>query len=438
MRKILRLVRREYLASVRTKGFIIGLMLAPIIMGGSIIAMVLFEGHVDTTDRNVAVVDRSGVVVEALVEAAKVRNAEEVYDKETGEKVMPAYLIEIIEPNELDAAAQRLELSNRVRSKQIHAFVEIGESVLHPRDDPEASRIAYYAESAAMDEMRSWIAGPINKQLRQLRLADAGVDESAVSDLFDWLPVEGMGLVSVDKETGKVKEAERSSEAEAFIVPFVMLMLMFLMFMMGAMPLLNAVMEEKSQRIAEVILGSVQPFQFMMGKLLGGVFVALTGAAVYVIGGILAVRYMGMEAYIPYHVLPWFFVYMLAAILMMGAIYTALGSACNSSAEAQSLSLPAMLPLLIPIFVALPVLEEPLSTFATGLSLFPPFTPMLMLLRLSMPAGIPMWQPWVGLVGVVLFTVFSVWVGGRIFRVGILMQGAPLKLSNIFRWAFRG
>lgn len=438
MRKVLRIAKREYKAAVRTKGFIIGLLLAPILMSGGFIAMQLLKDQVDTTDKKVAVVDRSGVMAEALVEAAKERNATEVHDKETGKKAKPAYWMEIVEPNEEDLNAQRLELSNRVRNRQLHAFVEIGTKIVHPGEDRDASRIAYHAENAALDDLRRWMAWPINSHLRRLRLSDAGVDEAAVKDLFIWVPVEGLGLVAVDQATGEIQEAQRSSEGEAVGIPLILLMLMFLMIMIGAIPLLSSVMEEKSQRIAEVLLGSVQPFQFMMGKVLGGVGVSLTASAVYVIGGIFSVRRMGLAEYVPYHLLPWFFGYMIMAIIMLGATLAALGSACNDAKEAQSMTMPVMLPVMIPMFVLGPVLKEPLSPFATWLSLFPPFTPMLMLLRQSTPAGVPMWQPWVGLTGVLLFTVIAVWAGGRIFRVGILMQGTPPKLTSILRWALRG
>ena len=79
-----------------------------------------------------------------------------------------------------------------------------------------------------------------------------------------------------------------------------------------------------------------------------------------------------------------------------------------------------------------------MSAFATGMSFIPPFTPMLMLLRLSTPGGIPAWQPWVGLVGVLLCTILAVWAGGRIFRFGILMQGQPPKIGRILHWAIKG
>ncbi len=176
----------------------------------------------------------------------------------------------------------------------------------------------------------------------------------------------------------------------------------------------------------------------MAGKVLGGVAVSLTAALVYVVGGVFAIREMGLAEYIPYHVLPWFFAYTLLAIVMLGATYAAFGSVCNDPSEAQSLMLPAMLPVMIPIFVMVPVVKEPESTFATLLSLFPVFTPILMLIRQTVVEGLPAWQPWVGLVGMALFAILAVWAGGRVFRVAILMQGTPPKLGNIARWAVRG
>ena len=438
MRKVLRLARREYKASVRTKGFIIGLVLAPVVMGGSLITFALLKDRVDTTDKRVAVVDRSGVVAEALVEAAASRSTNDIYHEETGKKIKPAYFVEVIEPDEADPQAQRLHLSNRIRKGEFHAFVEIGPEVLHPGENKEAFRIAYYAKNAAMDDVRRWLSWPINNHLRKLRLADAGVDEAEVKDLFFWVNVEGLGLVSVDAATGEVQDARRASEMEAILIPIIMMMLMFLMMMMSVPGMLHSVMEEKTQRIAEVLLGSVRPFEFMLGKLLGGIAVSLTSSAVYVLGGIFVVKNVGVEEYIPFHVLPWFFGYMLLGIVMYGSISSALGSTCSEAKDAQSLTFPAILPVIFPMFVYFPVVREPMSNFSTWLSLLPPFTPMLMLLRQATPAGVPSWQPVVGLFGVIVFTTLFVWAGGRIFRVAILMQGTPPKLSNIIRWALKG
>jgi ABC-2 type transport system permease protein len=437
MRKILRVAKREYRTSVRTKGFIIALILMPVMMGGSALAMWLFRGQVDTRDKKIVVLDHSDQVADVIMQAAEARNEAEVMDKETGKKVKPAYIIERIEPDAADPLAQRLALSDRIRRGELHAFLEIGPSVAHPEEDREKARIAYYGKNAAIDTIRGWMNGTINNHLRRVRLSDVGVKPEQANEILTWLEIAPLGLVSVD-EAGQIKEAQRSSEAEAVGVPLILFFLLFMMIMMGAMPQLQSVMEEKNQRIAEVLLGSLTPFEFMAGKVLGGLAVSLTAASVYVAGGIFLLRRLGLAAFIPYQIIPWFFAFLVLAIIMFGSVLAALGATCNDAKDAQNLTFPAMIPVFIPMFLLMPVLQEPASSFATALSLFPPFTPMLMLLRISAPAGIPMWQPWVGLIGVILFALLSIWAGGRVFRVAILMQGMPPKLSNILRWAVRG
>lgn len=437
MRKTLRIAEREYKAQVRTKGFVIGLILAPVIMSGSIIAMAIFKDSSDTTDKVIAVMDHSGIVAEALVEAAEERNAAAIYN-EDGEKVRPAYLIEVLEPDIAEPDAQRLDLSNRVRGGTLHAFVEIGPDVFHPGDDEGAYRIAYHSENSAMDDCRGWIQHPINNHLRTARMAEAGIEETEVESILWWVNVDPMGLVSIDEDTGEVMGARRASEGEAIGAPIALVFLMFILTMMGAMPLLQAVMEEKSQRIAEVLLGSVRPSQFMAGKVIGGVAVSLTAAAVYVLIGVFSMRRAGLAAHIPYDVIPWFFGFLVINITMLGSVMAALGSACNDAKEAQSATMPALMPLMIPMFTLMPIAMEPNGTFATALSLIPIFTPVVMLMRLATPATIPAWQPWVGLAGVLIVTLAVIWGGGRAFRVAILMQGKPFSLGNIVRWAIRG
>ncbi|NQV31518.1 MAG: ABC transporter permease [Phycisphaeraceae bacterium] len=392
----------------------------------------------DTTDKTVVIMDRSGVIGPVLLEAAEARNETDVLDPDTGKKTKPAYLFELISPNEPDLDATRFELSSRIRAGKLHAFVEIGPEVVHPGENQTQCRIAYHAKNGVMDDLRQWMGWPINNHLRKLRLADAGIEETQVKDLFHWVNVDSLGLVSKDADTGHIQKAQRTNEIQALLIPIVTMMLMFLMVMMSVPGMLQSVMEEKTQRIAEVLMGSIKPFEFMMGKLLSGIAVALTSSAVYIIGTVLVVRHMGFQSYIPYHILPWFFAYMLLAILMLGALSAAMGSTCSEAKDAQALTFPTMIPAMIPMFVYFPILREPTSHFAVTMSLIPPFTPFLMLLRQATPEGVPMWQSIVGLIGVVLCTVLFVWLGGRIFRVAILMQGTPPKLSNMVRWAFRG
>jgi ABC-type Na+ efflux pump permease subunit len=438
MHRISWIFRREYKTSVKSKGFIIGLVMAPIFVCGSLVAFLLLKDKVDTNDQRAVIIDRSGVVAEAIIEAAQVRNRDEIYNQETGKKTKPAYLFETIEPNIENPEQQKLELSNQIKNNRYHAFIEIGTSVVHPSSVIENNQIYYYSKNAAMDDMRQWISWPINNQLRRLRLTEANIDQSTIPDLFHWVNVNGLELVSVDASTGDIQEAKQVSELQAILVPLFMMMLMFMMIMMNVPGMLQSVMEEKTQRISEVLLGAVSPVEFMFGKLLSGVAVAITISAVYFICGMIVVNYIGFQSLIPYHILPWFLVYMILAIVMFGAFAAALGSACSEPKDAQSLTFPVIFPVIFPMFVYFPILKEPLGDFATILSLIPFFTPTLMTLRMATLGGVPLWQPIVGLFGMLLFTFIFVWFGARIFRVGILMQGMPPKLKNIIKWAIQG
>jgi ABC-type Na+ efflux pump permease subunit len=438
MRKTLIVALREYKAAVKTKSFIIGLVLMPVLMGGGFIAFMIFKDNVDTDDIKIAVMDHSGLVSEALEASARYRNENELVDKETGEKIRPAYILEFVSPDTADLFNQRLALSNRVRSGELHAVVEIGPEVLHPGNDPEKAAVRYYSEHSFMDDVRYWFSDPINNRLRQLRLNEMNLTPEHTKDLFYWINVEGMGLVEVDKKTGDVRDAERANELQAFLVPYFLVLLMFMLVMMSAIPLLTAVMEEKLEKIAEVLLAHITPFEFMMGKILGSISVSLTVAAIYIVGAVLTVNQIGATDIIPYHVLPWFFVYLILFVIMTGSVMAALGSACNDNKDAQNLQFPAMIPVLIPLFILVPIMQNPAGSLATWLSLIPPFTPTLMLVRMATTVTIPWWQPYAGLALVILFTAFSVWVGGRIFRTGILMQGQKPTLANLFRYAIKG
>jgi len=126
MRKTLRFIKREYLAAVKTKGFIIMLVLMPVMMGGSGIAMYLLQGQVDTKDKRVVIIDRAGIVKDMVLKAAEKRNAAAVFDKETGKKVQPAYVLEAAEPNDSDPQTQRLELSERIRKGELQCASSSG------------------------------------------------------------------------------------------------------------------------------------------------------------------------------------------------------------------------------------------------------------------------------------------------------------------------
>ncbi len=432
------IAKREYRAAVRTKGFLITLLLLPVFMGGGFIVMALTKDKVDTTDRKIAVVDQSGKLGEYVKARADERNARDIRDSITGDKKFPAYFIELVAPDVNNIDAQKLQLSDDVRNKKINSFVVVGSEVIHPIPGNNQSEISYFSENSLLDETQNWIGYVLNEKIREIRVAEIGLAPDKVRDLFYWINMQGMGLSSKDSSTGQIKDARKSDVLQTIMVPYILMFLMFMTLMMSAIPLLQAVMEEKSERIAEVLLGTVSPTEFMMGKVLGGLAVSLTTTGIYIIGAVISVRSMGMSDIIPYSVLPWFFAYMLLNIIMVGCLFAALGSTCNDSKDAQAIQFPAMLPLIIPMFIMMPVIQNPLGSFATTMSLIPPFTPMLMLVRQATQATIPMWQPIAGLAGVLVFTLISVWAGGRIFRSCIIMHGKRPKMGILLRQLLKG
>lgn len=438
MNKILLVALREYKAIVKTKGFLIGLAIAPIFMAGGFLFALAAEKMKDTDDQKLAIVDDSGLIAPVIVAAAQARNKAEVNDPKTGKKVKGVYQVEVLANDSTDPAKRRLELSDQVRRDKLHAFMEIGAAVVDPGDNRDAAAIRYYSKNSAMDEMRRWLSYPINNELRRLRLAKAGIDSTAVPHLFSWSEVEGMELVSMDSKTGQMQQARRSNEGRAVAVPMAAVMAMYMLVMIGASPLMNSVVEEKNQRIAELIVSSIRPFPFMAGKLLGGIAITLTAGLAYLAAGLALTGKFNWLDYVPVSLLPWFAVYLLTLILMQGSVFMAIGSACNDPRDMQNWMLPAMLPVILPLLMMMPMIEAPNSAFSTTMSLVPPFTPMLMMVRQASPEGIPTWQAWVGLAEVLAFTAFCLFVGGRIFRVGILMSGKPPKLKELVRWAVRG
>jgi ABC-2 type transport system permease protein len=437
MRKIFTLFKREYRAAVRTKSFIISLLLVPIMMGGGFVAVIISENKIDTEDKHFTVIDRTGELQQYLQQAVEERNSKEIMHSKTGEQIQPAFVVDFTSFDQLDSTGQQLSLSNRVKSAELYAYIEIGPGFIHGDGQGSGAYLRYFSEHSFNDPYREWFSNSLNKEAQILRAAELNLDDEQTRHLTKWIGIEGMGLASVDKKTGAQQGAEKSNDLQSFLVPYVMMILMFMLVMMGAIPQLTAVMEEKNEKIAEVLLGAVTPFQFMMGKVLGGVGVSLTTATIYIAAGVFTLNYFGMQSLIPYDVFPWFFVFSVLFILMVGSGMAALGATCNDTKDASSLTFPGILPAIIPMFLMMPVIQDPGGAFATTMSLIPVFTPSLMVVRMATTVTIPMWQPIAGLIGVILFTLFTIWVGARVFRTAILIQGQKPTLATLIRYAFK-
>ena len=443
MRRILLIAKRDYLAAIRAKAFLVGLIVAPIMFGGGFLGVAVMKRKPDVADRHIAILDHTGKAAAAVIAAAEEKNAKDLYDKTTGRQAIPHYRFETIAPEAGREIEQRLALSDRVRSRQLYAFLEIGAAALHPAEGDAAAkdpsnRVDYYSNAGGIDEAKLWVSGPVSDGLRRARLLEAGVPAGRHADILGAANVQMMTLVSRDVKTGAIGEGKKKGDLEGFIVPFATMMLLAMIVMAASTPILGTIADDKSQRVFEMLLGSATPFELMPGKVLGALGLALTSSVFYLGAGLLLLTTMTTMGMAPLTLLPWFVVYVIADVLVLSALGMALGAACSSPHDAQQLAVLLLAPVVVPIFLLMPIVQQPNGTLAVVLSLMPPFTPILMMLRQAMPGGIPAWQPWVGLAGVALWTVAVSWAAARIFRVVLLMQGSMPKLSQLARWAIKG
>jgi ABC-2 type transport system permease protein len=466
MRKVWVIAVREYLAAVRTKAFIISMLLMPVLMGGSIVMQIIFKKIEDRGTREFAIIDRSpgGEIFTALEKAVEKRNQFQVFDPETNKQVKPKFKLERIEPSAPDTDAmqeQRFTLSQQIQAGKYYGLLEIGSEVYQVKvdatpvtdqdesrrlmeaiygsdqhSDPE--RIRYQSKMPQDSSFSLWADRVINEAVQEKRWAVAKQPRQQVLAILKPVPLAAKGLSRRDSETGRIIDAATESQVVRFLAPMALIVVMFMMIMVGATPLLGTVLEEKMGRIAEVMLGSVRPFQLMMGKLAGMIGTSLTVATLYLIGLYYLAHRYGLTDFFSFSILAWFVLYLVLAMILYGSIFAAVGSACTTSAEAQSFVTPIILVAVIPMMVLIHVIQEPNDAFSTAISFFPPSTPMMMIARLAVPPGLPWWQPVLGAILLLATATGFVYAAGRVFRVGLLMQGQGAKLHDLARWVIRG
>ena len=435
--KIYVVATTEFGSAIRTKSFIIGLLLLPVIMGLSILLQVFVAERVDTKPRKFVVIDHSGVLFPAIEQAAQAHNTK--LPEARGKNARPR-----MEPEPASSAARgadpalALELADRVHRGELDAYVEIPAGVIEPAAaDATAGALQYHSNNPNDDTIRNWLIQVVNGVVRARRFRSAGLDQALAERLSRPVEIENLGLVERSSEAGSatgVKSAEKVDRVRSELVPAALMFIMFFVIMTSAPQLLNSVIEEKMSRISEVLLGSVTPFELMMGKLLGNAGIAMVLAALYLGGGFAVLAYHGYANVVSPGLIATLVLFLFLAILLYGSLYMAVGSACSELKDAQSLMMPVMLLSMIPVFVWTAVLKNPASPLSVGMSLFPPASPFLMLMRLALRPAPPAWQAVLSVVLTTLTAMAIVWAAGKIFRTGLLMQGKPPSFIELARW----
>ena len=418
----------EFEQAVRSRAFLVGLLAVPLLMGLAFGVQALTARR-DTSERRVAVVDHTGVIAQGLVQAARAHNADAT--SRTGRRTGPHFFPEVVAPGSASPDVLRLELSDRIRSGDLFAFVEIPAEVMTGADG--APQLQYFTQYPTYQALPEWLRREISRSVADSRLSSLGADPAETRRILEPVRMDRKGLV-VRTADGRITEAERVDAVRAFAMPAIAMFLLFGLVMSSAPQLLNSVIEEKTSRISEVLLGSVRASELMLGKLLGSVAVTLVLAVVYLGGGLLLAAQADYFGMIQWSLLPWFALFLVVAVFLYGSMFIAIGAACSEVKDAQGMMMPAVILAMFPIFLWLQVAQNPDSAMSVGFSLFPFATPYLMLLRIAIPPGPPAWQVALALLGTFAATAAMVWAAGRILRVGLLMQGKTATYREMARW----
>jgi ABC-2 type transport system permease protein len=297
--------------------------------------------------------------------------------------------------------------------------------------------VQYHSNHPSYDVLPAFLESAVGRAVLAIRFKAAALDPRLIDRLTRAPELENLGLVERDT-AGQIRSPVAIDRLRAVAVPAAFMALMFLVVMSSSPQLLNSVMEEKMSRISEVLISSITPFELMMGKLLGSAAVSMLLAGVYLTGSYRVAAYWGYADALTPQMVGWFLLYLLCAVLLFGSLFISIGAACSDFKDAQSMMTPSMLLVMIPVFTWTAVLRAPDSALAVALSLFPPATPFLMLLRLALRPAPPAWQLALSVVLVGLTVIVAVRAAGKIFRAGILMHGKSASVREMIRWMRAG
>jgi len=416
----------EFTTLVHSKAFLLGLIMMPVFMMIALGVSKFTRNATDIKDRAFVVVDRTGTLYAPLTAAADEWNKAA---KAGGTQTAPLFL-----PSEAMFEASddqaRAALSDRVKRDELYAFVEIPKDALDPAS---TSTMSYYSNHPGYRPLPSWLGTTVNRAIMNHRFREAAIDRALVTRLTKRVDVAELGLIQRDA-SGALRAAAPVDKIRTVAIPVGMMMILLFSVMSGAPQLLNSVIEEKMSRISEVLIGSITPFELMMGKLMGCVAVSILLAAIYVAGGVAAAQYYGYGDAIRASDIAWLLLFLLMASFMFGSIFITIGAACSDLKDAQGMMTPAMLIMMFPWMTWFAILNAPDSTISVVLSLFPTNAPFLMLLRIMLPPGPPMWQVALSVVLAAITSVAAVYAAGKIFRTGLLMQGKAATFGEMWKW----
>ncbi len=417
--KLLKVAKREYLDRVRKKSFLIGTILGPLLMGGWILVPGLLMEHAPEGRTVIAVVDLTRSLYDGFETALDDTLAD-------GSKMF--VLREVVATQDgLDAVKK--DLSAEVAAGVIEGYIVL------PPDMVEKGSATYFGKKVSNIRTLERIESGLNETVVAKRLAAQGLEYGKVSEMLRRVKIE---TVQVLKEGGE----KASGFEQAYLTSFVFIMILYMTILLWGIAVQRSIIEEKNNRVVEVLLSSLKPFDLMAGKIIG---VGAVGLTQYALWGVFA---LGISSYalssgqfaqyltFDPATLAFFILFFVLGFLFYSTLFAGIGAICNTDQEAQQLQTPIVMCLAFTFIIPLAIMQNPDGTFATVCSMIPFFAPILMFMRINilMP---PAWQIALS-VAILLGSIYIAGVlSAKIFRVGILMYGKRPDLREVFKWLRR-
>lgn len=414
MKKILKVVKREFLTKVITKGFLIGTILGPVFLIGIAFGPAYLMSLSSDEPMSIRVVDHTGSFIDDL--------RQEFSD--TLENGQPRFVFSEVQPENYERNEQQFRQD--VEKELIDAILIIPSEVM------QGEPVQYMAKSVSDIDLIQKLKNGISDIVNTRRLNAAGFDPEKVKELTKKVNIQTIKVV-------KGEARERGFDQE-YVTSMVFLLILYMTLIVYGNSMMQSVIEEKTSRIIEILLSSTNSFQLMIGKLLG---VGSVGLVQYIIWagmalGVFFITTTSMPAisdyiYISPLVLLYFVLFFIIGFFTFSTLYLAVGAMCSDMQDTRSLSTPVTLLVVLPFIVSFMVIKDPTTETAQILSYIPFFTPLIMFLRISLvmpPAGEIILAIGINILGVLLIT----WVAARIFRIGILMYGKRPAVPEILKW----
>ena len=410
--KLWAVVKREYVERVRTKAFVIGTVLAPLLMGAMTIVPVLVARRSGRPLR-VAVLDRSGQLGPAVENALRTAR----FDGKTRFDLRAYGGV---------SGNREAALKEAVLSDQLDGYLEIPEDVLG------TGSARYYGRNVSNRIVLRTMQRAVSETVVAARLSGQGLDPATIKDLTNDLDLKTIRL----SESGEREDPGGTGT----ILALVMLAILYAGIQIWGQVVMTSVIEEKTSRVVEVMCAGVAPTILLAGKLLGVGGAGLTQFLVWALSllgvslasaGTLAASFEMPE--VSALTLVAFVLFFLLGFLFYAALYAAIGAAVNTVQEAQNLSFPVMLPIIAGFAFFPTVLEAPAGPVAVSLSMIPGVSPLIMFLRIVVLTP-PAWQIVLSIALMAAGILAALWVSARIYRVGILMYGKKPTFPELMKW----